>query len=280
MLFKTMSQLGDTLKGIVRVSNGTVQILDAQRIHGPLIDRLAWTAAFHEKVEMRGMASWIIKMLAPSFGIHFKTAPAPSVFAIPSLNIRGMAYDLGRTFFRIAASHPFKAFAPVADSKNKQAGYAAILAASAIQEGFQGLFLFQEKNPDGKNHILIDTLLEALQDKSGPRFEAASSDGEHPFHLTIRVFIEQADPKADAEASLWQLPQALRRHISIEIGKKLDEYFKKQDCSQALPNTHHIGHSADLSFTLRDEISAAMSDSDKNKAFFESLPGHGLKTET
>jgi fructose/tagatose bisphosphate aldolase len=158
MLFQTMSQLGDTIKGIVEISNGQVKVLDSSRIRGALIDRLTWTAVFHEKDEMRATSRWIIKMIAPHLGIHLHSIQSlyeamgrkeVGGFTVPAINVRGMAYDTGRAIFRAALRNGVGAFileiakSEMGYTNQSPAEYAAVMTAAAIQEGFEGPLFIQ-----------------------------------------------------------------------------------------------------------------------------------------
>jgi fructose/tagatose bisphosphate aldolase len=158
MLFQTMSQLGDTIKGIIEISNGQVKLLDPGRVRGALIDRLTWTAVFHEKDEMRATARWIIKMIAPHLGIHLNSIQPfydamgrgeIGGFTAPAINVRGMAYDTARAIFRAALRHQVGAFIlEIAKSEmgythQTPAEYVAVMTAAAIQEGFKGPLFIQ-----------------------------------------------------------------------------------------------------------------------------------------
>ena len=158
MYFQTMSQLGDTIKGIIEISNGQVKLLDPGRVRGALIDRLTWTAVFHEKDEMRATARWIIKMVAPHLGIHLASIqPLYEAmgrkecegFTVPAINVRGMAYDTARAIFRAALRNDVGAFileiakSEMGYTQQSPAEYAAVMAAAAIQEGFQGPLFIQ-----------------------------------------------------------------------------------------------------------------------------------------
>lgn len=167
-----MSQLGDTLKGIVEISKGAVRVVDATRVRGPLIDRLLSTAVIHEKVEMRGMARWVIKMLAAPLGLHFNSnSPLETQdnFIGPSIKIEGMSYSIARAIFRLAVQHQVRALAMVHNQKESQSPgskYMAILLAAAMQERFQGLLTFQEtveNNPEAFLWSLSETLHEEIR---------------------------------------------------------------------------------------------------------------------
>lgn len=277
MLFQTMSQLGDTLRGIVRISQDRVEVLDSKQILGVLMDRLVWTAVFHETVEMRGMARWIIKMLPPSFGIHFNVAPPPetqSHFIIPTIQITGLTYDTARTLFRTAVQHRLGAFVISHHQKEKQAQINAIFAAAAIQEGFQGLLLFKEKgNLEGSEcAVVLETVLKRLLDSEGFSIAVSKISEDRPLYITATVFTEKGISLEKQEAFLWQLPLALREEISAEIGEKLEAYFNQRNAIQTLPLAQQLGTPTDVTFSLRDEIAVAVTESPSSKkSFYESF---------
>lgn len=158
MFFQTMSQLGDTLKGIIEISEGAVRVIDKGRVRGPLIDRLVWTAVFHEKAEMRGTARWVLKMTAPLVGIELNSIQSLyeakgrkefDPFTVPAINIRGMTYDTARAIFRVVIRNEVGAFileiakSEMGYTNQSPAEYVAVLTAAAIQEGFQGPLFIQ-----------------------------------------------------------------------------------------------------------------------------------------
>ncbi|MFQ5580803.1 MAG: class II fructose-bisphosphate aldolase [Nitrospiria bacterium] len=158
MLFQTMSQLGDTLRGIIEISDGEIKVIDPGRVRGALIDRLVWTAVFHEKDEMRGTARWIIKMTAPQLGIYLSSIQPlyeargrgeNKGFTVPAINVRAMSYDTARAIFRAANQGEVGAFIlEIAKSEmnythQSPAEYAAVMTAAAIQEGFTGPLFIQ-----------------------------------------------------------------------------------------------------------------------------------------
>ncbi|MFQ5597796.1 MAG: hypothetical protein ACE5GK_07075 [Nitrospiria bacterium] len=157
MQFETMSQLGDTLKGVVHISEGAVQVLDAKQLRGFLLDRLIWTAVFHPKMEMRAMARWIIKMAGPSFGLCLGVVlqqPEKGVGAercqLPIIHLQGLSYDVARTILRVATRYQGLPFVlehrASKDAKIRQSPseYIAVIVAAAIREGYRGPLFLKE----------------------------------------------------------------------------------------------------------------------------------------
>ncbi len=158
MFFQTMSQLGDTIKGIIEITDGSVKVLNPSRIRGGLIQRLTYTAVFHPKPQMRGTARWLIKSIAPTVGVHlssihplYQAIGHGSVggFTVPAINVRGMAYDTACAIFRAANAHAVGALilelakSEMGYTHQSPAEYAAVVTAAAIQEGFSGPLFIQ-----------------------------------------------------------------------------------------------------------------------------------------
>ncbi|MEK7702959.1 MAG: class II fructose-bisphosphate aldolase [Nitrospirota bacterium] len=158
MEFQTMAQLGDTIKGVIEIHEGTVRVLSPALVSGDLIDRLVHTAVFHEKTEMRGVARWIIKMIAPEMGIHLASIQPlydamgrgeVTGFTVPAVNVRAMAYDSARALFRAANKDQVGAvILEIAKSEmgytnQSPAEYAAVITAAALREKFTGPLFIQ-----------------------------------------------------------------------------------------------------------------------------------------
>ncbi len=283
MLFQTMSQLGDTFQGIIKISNGSVRILDAQAIGGALLDRLCWTATFHEKVEMRGTSRWLIKMFAAPFGIDLsenKTSDESSQASIPKIQIKGMSYDMSRMLFRVALQTQLMAFVFISTSEKKQAGDMAIVTAAAIQEGFQGCLIFKVRDGLEKNtgNIVLATDLETVEENRSPRVFSAENPETHALQIRTTVFSKEEIEAKEQEAFLSQLAASQRDLITLEVTKKLEAYFKKYHRADPLAMIQKKGPVEAASFALRDEITAAIAESDpgQEQPFSKSLSG--LKT--
>lgn len=280
MFFQTMSQLGDTFQGIIKISNGSVRVLDPSQIRGPLLERLAFTAALHEKVEMRGTARWLIKMFTPHFGIDIQVHQKDASASGPKIKIHGMSYALARTLFRTARTYQLRTFILIAEAK-KQAESMGTISAAAIEEGFQGRLIFQTQ--DSLNIDTDLTLLEthciASQEKKEPEISITENPEMQTLHIDISVFSNKVIPIEKQEEFLWQLPSTQREHISLEIEKKLEAHFKKYNPPGSLPMIQKREIVSPKSFALRDEIAAAIteSDTDQEQPFSKSLAG--LKTK-
>ncbi len=251
MLFQTMSQLHDTLKGVIEISNGSVRVLTPSLIRGALMDRLTHTAVFHQKADMRATARWIIKMMAPHLGIHLAsiqplyeaigrgdTRPGDTGgFTVPAMNVRGMAYDTARAVFRAANKNNVGAFIlEIAKSEmgythQSPAEYAAVMTAAAIQEGFQGPLFIQgdhfqanakkfkedpKKEVDGLRKLIKEAILAG--------FFNIDIDASTLVDLDRETLIEQQRDNFEVGAALTETVRALEpKGITISVGGEIGE---------------------------------------------------------
>jgi fructose/tagatose bisphosphate aldolase len=246
MQFQTMSQISDTLRGVIEIRNGGVKVVAPSMIRGHLIDRFTETAVFHERSEMRATARWIIKMIAPQLGIYLASI-APlydamgrgqvSGFTVPAVNIRGMAYDSARALFRAANKNSVGAFIlEIAKSEmgythQSPAEYATVMTAAAIAEGFTGPLFIQgdhfqvnlkkfkedpKKEVDGLRQLIKEAILAG--------FFNIDIDASTLVDLDRATLIEQQRDNFEVGASLTQTVRDLEpKGITISVGGEIGE---------------------------------------------------------
>ncbi len=241
-----MSQLGDTIKGIIEISNGTVKIVNPDRVRGPLIDRLVWTAVFHDKDEMRGTARWIIKMSAPHLGIHLNSIQSLyeakgrkefDAFTVPAINVRGMAYDTARAIFRVANRNQAGAFileiakSEMGYTNQSPSEYAAVMTAAAIQEGFQGPLFIQgdhiqlnAKKYVSNPKIEVEGIRELIKEAITAGFYNIDIDSSTLVDLDRPNVIEQQRDNFEVAADLTAYIRSLEpAGITISVGGEIGE---------------------------------------------------------
>jgi fructose/tagatose bisphosphate aldolase len=246
MMFQTMSQLNDTLRGIIEIHDGAVRVLSPQAVRGAFIDRLTHTAVFHEKADMRGTARWIIKMIAPEMGVHLSSIQPlyeaigrgeTGGFTVPAVNVRGMAYDTARALFRVVNKKNVGAFIlEIAKSEmdythQSPAEYAAVITAAALQEGFRGPLFIQgdhfqanakkfRENPKKEVaglHQLIETAIRA-------GFFNIDIDASTLVDLDQPTLVEQQRDNFEVGAALTQTVRACEpTGITISVGGEIGE---------------------------------------------------------
>ncbi len=245
-MFQTMSQLGDTIKGIIEISEGKVRILDQGKVRGVLMDRLVWTAVFHEKTDMRGTARWIIKMAAPHLGIHLHSIQALydakgrgeyAGFTVPAINIRGMSYDTARALFRTAIRNDAGAFIlEIAKSEmgytlQSPSEYAAVIVAAAIQEGFHGPVFIQGDHfqLNAKKFIAdqqkeIDSIRKLIKEAVIAGFYNIDIDSSTLVDLGRSGIIEQQRDNFEVAAELCAYIRSLEPSgLTISVGGEIGE---------------------------------------------------------
>jgi fructose/tagatose bisphosphate aldolase len=246
MKFRTMSELGDALKGSIELSNGMVRVLDPAKAREKLIDPLIETAVFHEKPDMRGTARWIVKMTAMQMGVHPSSIQelydAIGVgkcggFTVPAINVRGMAYDTARSIMRAAIKNRVGAFIlEIAKSEmgytyQTPSEYAAVMLAAAIKEGFQGPIFIQgdhfqanikkfKENPQKE----VDGLRKLIKEAITAGFFNIDIDSSTLVDLDRPNVVEQQRDNFEVAADLTAYVRSLQpKGVTISVGGEIGE---------------------------------------------------------
>ncbi|HXI98311.1 MAG TPA: class II fructose-bisphosphate aldolase [Gemmatimonadaceae bacterium] len=141
----------------VTVLDGSVTIHDESVIASPAMDKLAYTAVFGEPDD-REDARWLIWEIGQAVGVQpssihdlylARGRGLTGGFTVPAMNIRGMAYDTGRSIFRCAVRLKVGALileiarSEIAYTDQRPAEYVAVMLAAALREGFRGPVFIQ-----------------------------------------------------------------------------------------------------------------------------------------
>jgi fructose/tagatose bisphosphate aldolase len=141
----------------VTVLDGSVTIHDESVIASPAMDKLAYTAVFGEPDD-REDARWLIWEIGQGVGVQpssihdlylARGRGLTGGFTVPAMNIRGMAYDTGRSIFRCAVRLKVGALileiarSEIAYTDQRPAEYVAVMLAAALREGFRGPVFIQ-----------------------------------------------------------------------------------------------------------------------------------------
>jgi len=246
MMFQTMSQLNDTLRGVIEIQNGTVHVSNPALVRGPLMDRLVHTAVFHEKPDMRGTTRWIIKMIAPLMGVHLASIQNlydaigrgdVSGFTVPAVNIRGAAYHTARALFRGVNQKNVGAFilelakSEMGYTHQSPSEYAAVMTAAALQEGFVGPLFIQGDHfqvnakkfkADRKKEVA--GLHQLIQDAVRAGFFNIDIDSSTLVDLDRPNLLEQQRDNFEVAAELTQTVRASSPHgVTISVGGEIGE---------------------------------------------------------
>ena len=141
----------------VTVLDGRVTVHDESAIASPAMDKLAYTAVFGEPDD-REDARWLIWEIGQAMGVRpssihdlylSRGRGLTGGFTVPAMNIRGMAYDTGRSLFRSAVRLKVGALiqeiarSEIAYTDQRPSEYVAVMLAAALREGFRGPIFIQ-----------------------------------------------------------------------------------------------------------------------------------------
>ena len=146
-------------QGVVELKEDRVNVLDAEKVRGELIDDLIYTAVFGDE-KAKELARWLIRAIALELNIvpasihdlYTKGMANEEIdkwFTVPAMNIRGMTYDVMRQIFKVAVDKNVGAFileiakSEIGYTDQRPAEYTACALAAAIKEGFEGPVFIQ-----------------------------------------------------------------------------------------------------------------------------------------
>ena len=153
MIFSGKEDLTHHLKGMVSLSNGSVQLESADKLRGAPLDALVKNSVLNPNSEIRGNCRHIIKSVAQELGIipasiqdlyEARGRGESKGYTVPALNIRGLPYEMSRAIFRTAKTTDCGAF--IFEIAKSEIGYTfqrphelmAVILGAAIQEQFTG----------------------------------------------------------------------------------------------------------------------------------------------
>jgi len=158
MRYRSVTELYDSLRGVARIGDGRISVLDEAAIRGDLIDRLIFNAVFNENAEILGRSRWIIRALAYELGIRLASIQGlyeamgrgeVGGFTVPAINIRGLSYDVARAVVRAARKNNTGAYifeiakSEIGYTDQSPAEYAVVMIAAALKEGYRGPLFIQ-----------------------------------------------------------------------------------------------------------------------------------------
>jgi len=160
MIIETVDGLKERLSIAIEHSGpgGAPRVAHPEAFRGPLTDDLAKTAVFAKDPQVKGRARFALKTAAAQLGVHLASIHSlyaamgqkeTGGFTVPAMNIRGLAYDSARAFFRAAIPKGCGAFLfEIAKSEmgytdQRPHEYVAVMIAAALREGYAGPLFIQ-----------------------------------------------------------------------------------------------------------------------------------------
>lgn len=255
-LRKTVSDIYDSLKGVVKVEKEKVSILDSARLR-EAIDWLAYNAVFNDSKDVKANCRWLIKASASSL----VTGPASiqglyeamgrgecSGFTVPAVNVRGLTYDTARALFRSALKSKVGAF--IFEIAKSEMGYtdqspyeyASVVIAAAVKEGYKGPIFIQgdhfQVNP--KNYVQdrekeLAGLKDLITKAVNAGFYNIDIDASTIVDLTKGSVVEQQRPNFEVTAQLTGFIRDIEPEmVPVSIGGEIGEVGGKNSTEEEL----------------------------------------------
>ncbi|HET7035590.1 MAG TPA: class II fructose-bisphosphate aldolase [Thermomicrobiaceae bacterium] len=155
--YTSIRELVNELNPAAQLSNGSLAISDARAFREQMLDRLVYSAVFGGD-DVKAASRWLIWQAGQELGAvsasinDYYLAGGRGEWAnrtTPAINIRGMAYDMGRAVFRTALKNNCKqviveiARSEMGYTSQRPEEYATVALAAAMREGYRGPVFIQ-----------------------------------------------------------------------------------------------------------------------------------------
>lgn len=243
------------LKGCVSITNGKVQIKDANAVRG-LIDDLIYEAVFNPDEEKRKGLQRLVIEIAKQMGavpssiqsLYEEMGRNYPGFTVPAMNIRGLTYDTSRAIFRKAIQKNVGAMifeiarSEIGYTKQRPIEYTAVVVAAAVREGFVGPVFIQgdhfqlvRKNylsgPDLEKNYIKGLIQEAID----AEFYNIDIDSSTLVDLEKPTLKEQQRPNFEIAAELTAYIRGLEpKGVTVSVGGEIGEIGGKNSTPDEL----------------------------------------------
>lgn len=255
-LKKKVSEIYDSLQGVVKIGKDSLEVQDEKRLR-EAVDWLVYNAVFNPDKEIKANCRWLVKAAGLALGI--RSASIQGVyeamgrgecggFTVPAVNVRGLAYDTARALFRSALKN--KAGAIIFEIAKSEMGYtdqspyeyATVVIAAALREGYKGPVFIQgdhfQINP--KNYLQdrekeIAGLRELIKKAIDAGFYNIDIDASTVVDLSKGHVVEQQKPNFETTAELTKFIRGIEPNgITISIGGEIGEVGGKNSTEDDL----------------------------------------------
>ncbi len=257
MRYKSLQELNDSIKGVVKIEDGWVSIINEAAVQGDLVDRLLFNAVFNEDTEILNKTRWLIKAIAFELGIRSASIQGlydamgkgeVKGFTVPAINIRGLSYDVARAVYRTAKKNNTGAFifeiarSEIGYTFQSPAEYAVVMIAAALREGYKGPVFIQgdhfqanakkyQQDP-GKE---ITSLKKLIQEAIEASFYNIDIDTSTLVDLSKPDLKEQQRLNFELAAELTSFIRQLQpRGVTISVGGEIGEVGGKNSTVEDL----------------------------------------------
>src|SRR3990167_733371 len=255
-LKKTVYDIYDALKGIIKIEKDKVTVLDEKKLKDA-VDWLVYNAVFNANNEIKANCRWFIKAAASASGIRSASIQGLyeamgrgecSGFTVPAVNIRGLTYDTARELFRSALKN--KAGAIIFEIAKSEMGYtdqspyeyATVVIAAALREGYKGPVFIQgdhfqinPKNFSQDREREISGLKDLIKKAVSAGFYNIDIDASTVVDLSKGPVVEQQRPNFETTASLTKFIRDMEPEgVTISIGGEIGEVGGKNSTEEDL----------------------------------------------
>ena len=255
-LKKKVSEIYDSLQGVVKIGKDSVEVQDEKRVR-EAVDWLVYNAVFNPDKEIKANCRWLVKAAGLALGIRSASIQGLyeamgrgecSGFTVPAVNVRGLAYDTARALFRSALKN--KAGAIIFEIAKSEMGYtdqspyeyATVVIAAALREGYKGPVFIQgdhfQINP--KNYAQdrekeIAGLRELIKKAVGAGFYNIDIDASTIVDLSKGHVVEQQKPNFETTVELTKFIRGIEPNgITISVGGEIGEVGGKNSTEDDL----------------------------------------------
>lgn len=257
MSILSKNDLQNSLKEMVALDNGKVNIENAEKFRESGLDGLLAQAVLNENREVKGLARYIIKSTALELGIRLSSIQGLyeargrgelGGFTVPAINIRGFTYHMARAIFR--AAHKIDCGAFIFEIAKSEIGYtfqrpheyAAVILAAAIKENHQGPVFVQG------DHFQINAAKFSAnreQEVSGVKnlIREAVDAGFYNIDIDTSTLVDLSQPTiAEQQRANFEVGVELTRHIrelepepvTVSVGGEIGEVGKENSSPEEL----------------------------------------------
>ena len=255
MTFASVQELIDGTRQVVTV-NGGVRVTDPAGLRGEVIDRLIHTAVFGSG-DVREAARWLIWEAGWDVGI--KSASIDSLYqarargeyegmTVPAINVRAMAYDMGRAVVAAAKRRNVGAFifelarSEMEYTEQSCDEFATVMMAASIKEGHTGPIFIQgdhyqanAKKYETEPDAVTDGLKKLIREAVTAGYANIDIDTSTLVDLSYPTTKEQQRHNYERCAELAALIRQIEPPgVTISIGGEIGEVGKKNSTVEEL----------------------------------------------
>lgn len=255
--YSTVTELLDSLKGIVDMVAGEIKVADKQKLKADAIDRMVYNAVFGND-EVKAASRWLIWETGQQMGVYPSSiqglyeargrGDVGNNFTVPAMNLRGLTYDVGRAAIRAAIQHNVGAFifeiarSEIGYTEQRPDEYTIALIAAALKEGFSGPLFIQgdhvqvnRKRWEKDSATEIDGTKRLIDEEIQAGFYNIDIDSSTLVDLGQPTEIEQQRNNYTVAAELTEHIRSLEpKGITISVGGEIGEVGGKNSRPEEL----------------------------------------------